>query len=165
MAFDIDSIDQIVQLLESVPRSEDDTTLAFAPTYIPDGFTRDGMTSSFDPSFESNYVDDDRFLFLMSVREPFYHPRPELEPGHVEEVMVNGEPAYLVRGDWMTVHLDDESDPFETWDPELSLRVYLNLDSSWYMVSLLPYPMEHGIDERELLKIAASMRSVDDTEE
>ena len=165
VAAEFDSIVQIVDLLESQPRVGSDTKRIYSPTYVPEGFTPDESTLFSDPYFGSHYSDAFKDLQLMIAREPFYHYRPEIEPGHVEEVTVNGQTAYLVRGDWMTVHLNEQAAPFETWDFEISLRVYLNLGDAWFMISVLPFPKEHGFDERELLRVAESMRPTEEAKE
>ena len=162
---EIDSIDQIVDLLESVPRADTDTKVIFSPTYVPDGFELDESMTFSEGYFGSHYIDDDRFLFLALAREPFYHLRPEIEQGHVEEVTVNGQSAYLVRGDWVTVYPSEQAAPFEYWDSEISLSIYLSLGDSWFLISVGPVLGEHGFDEIELLKVAESMEHIEDVNE
>ncbi len=158
---EIDSIDQIVDLLESQPRIGPEGDVVFSPMYVPEGFVPDEGTSLTEDYFGRLYTDEDRFLFLLVAREPFYHLRSEIEQGHVKEVAVNGQPAYLVRGDWMTVYPDEHSAPIETWDSEISLSVYMNLGDTWFLISMFGAPAEHGFDEHELLKVAESMEPVD----
>ena len=165
VAAEFDSIDQIVDLLESQPRVGSETRRIYSPTYLPEGLAPNKSTTFSDPYFGSHYSDDDRFLHLIIAREPFYHTRPEIEPGYVEEVTVNGQAAYLVRGDWTTIYLNEQAAPFESWDPEVSLSVYLNLGDAWFMISVLPFPSEHGFDERELLRVAESFRPTEEAEE
>ncbi len=53
----------------------------------------------------------------------------------------------------------------EYWDSELSLSIFLNLGDGWFMITVLPYSKERGLDERELLRVAESMRPVSERQE
>ena len=75
VAVEIDSIDQIVDLLESQPRVGGETKRIYSPTYIPGGLAPNTSTTFSEPYFGSHYSNNDRFLHLIIAREPFYHIR------------------------------------------------------------------------------------------
>ncbi len=161
---EINSVAQIVDLLESESRVGSEIKAIFSPTYLPEGFTPEDSIFPSDPYFGSGYTNASGDLHLFIAREPFYG-RPEIEQGHVEEVTVSGQIAYLLRGGWITIVRDEQADPVEYWDSELSLTIFLNLGDGWFTITVLPYSKEHGLDERELLRVAESMRPVSERQE
>ncbi len=161
---EINSVAQIVDLLESESRVGSEMKAIFSPTYLPEGFTPEDSISPSDPYFGSGYTNASGDLHLFIAREPFYD-RPEIEQGHVEEVRVSGQIAYLLRGGWITIVRDEQAAPVEYWDSELSLSIFLNLGDGWFMITVLPYSKERGLDERELLRVAESMRLVSERQE
>ena len=85
------------------------------------------------------------------------HGQPRVKRGHVEQVTVNGQPAYFVRGTWHKVVKPDGSVSPTEWDPELGISLYFQKDSHWFSVTALPDPETHSFNKEALLSVAESI--------
>ena len=140
--------------LQSIQQVKDRVGTAYAPSSVPDGFTIIGRKVSGDHSIQTSYANNSLRLL---ISQESIQGQPRVKRGYAEQVDVNGQPAYLVRGIWVEGVREDGSISPTEWDPELGLTLYFQKDSHWFTVSVLPFPETHGLNKETLLSVAESI--------
>ena len=163
---EVDSVDHLHQHDGTAPEHElpqpfepngqvgDQIDTVYSPSYLPEGFSLVGSRVAFGHAVESIYASEQLQLFISQESKP---GQPRMKRDYVEQVTVNDQPAYLVRGGWLQLEKDGTVSPVE-WDPDINLSVILQRGSHWFLVSVYPNPAAHGFTQEELLKIAESIR-------
>ena len=125
----------------------------YLPSYVPDGFALVGSSVKYGP-VTTRYSSEHLELSIMQESIP---GQPRVKTGHVVELTINGQPAYLVRGGWQQFVKDGVVSPTE-WDPEAVMSLMFQIDRYWFLVEVYPDPVAQGFHEEELLRVAESFR-------
>ena len=140
--------------LQSIREVKDRVGAAYAPTSVPDGFSLIGRGVIGDHSVQTSYSSGPLQLL---ISQESLHGQPRVKRGHVEQVTVNGQPAYFVRGTWHKVVKRDGSVSTTEWDPALGISLYFQKDSHWFSVTALPDPETQSFNKETLLSVAESI--------
>ena len=88
--------------------------------------------------------------------------RPRLKAGSVENTVLNGSPAYLIRGWWAErVTKEDQEGPV-IWETDIAVALLFQKEDRWVEVKFAPFPSDHGVTDNDLSSVANSMMSYDD---
>jgi hypothetical protein len=125
---------------ETLPLAEAEATYHFdikVPTWMPEGFTSDGNATvwGMGTGVTANVFWDNSWtaeaIVLTAQSLKYWNPvkndymykspyTPQVAPGSYEEVKINGQPAVLVRGNWIPKGNDLESSTL-VWDRDAAL--------------------------------------------
>ena len=88
--------------------------------------------------------------------------KPRLKTGSVENTVLNGTPAYLIRG-WWAEHVTrgDQEGPI-IWETDIAVALLFRKEDRWVEVKFAPFPSDHGVTDDALLTVAKSMGSYGD---
>ncbi|HET9914521.1 MAG TPA: hypothetical protein VFQ13_21675 [Anaerolineales bacterium] len=168
---EIAPLDGVVQGDDTLPLAEAEETYRFdikVPTWMPEGFTWDGNATvwGMGTGTTANVLWDNSWtgagIVLTAQSLKYWNPAkndymykspytPRVAPGSYEEVKINGQPAVLIRGNWIPKDNDFESSTLE-WDRDAALLLCWSEDGFLYWLWL----DGDSVSVNDLLKMAES---------
>ena len=139
-ARDIRTLDQVKHLRGTV----------YVPSYLPAGFgSREVQLAGSQAVALAYRKGDHGQLIILQDSVP---AEPEVGAGHTRIVSVNGQPAHLVDGTWVT-YVRDGVASTEEWEPGEARSLYFQQGDIWVLLVVSPAQL----DEAELVKVAESL--------
>ena len=128
----------------------------FVPSYLPSGFALAKSVSVEGGDISIGYRRSDARVSI-STFQGTRSFQPHVKSGSVSNIMVNGSPAYLIRGGW--VHHITPSGQVRpaTWSEDIALGIVFQRGDRWIEVRSAPYPARNGLTENDLLRVANSV--------
>ncbi len=119
----------------------------WVPTYLPEGLELDWTKAIEGCNIGLIYrgASSRPYILISEDVVGCYHKYPT---GTVTEININGETAYLVRGNWAII------DGVTSWREDISKAVILSLGGWAFTVQAVP---SSGFSDEELIKVASSL--------
>ena len=84
-----------------------------------------------------------------------------VKTGSVENTVLNGSPAYLIRGWWAQHVTKEEQDGPIVWETNVAVALLFQKADRWVEIKLAPFPSDSGVTDKDLFTFANSMTSYD----
>ncbi len=85
-----------------------------------------------------------------------------MKSGSVENTVLNGTPAYLIRGWWAQHVTKEDQDGPIIWETDIAVALLFQKADRWVKIKFAPFPLDYGLTDNDLFTAANSMASYDD---
>ncbi len=124
------------------------------PSYLPAGFEL--VESSYSGETSKIAYANEHGLMLFVTQNP-HGGTFRVKRGQVDSISVGEWEGYLIRGVMTRAVSNDNIAGPASWDADLSLAVVVKVDDTWVRIDAVPEPVQRGLTEAGLLRIAGSL--------